>query len=160
MPWPKGKLRCASVNLFGYSGSNGHCIIDHVNNVILNYARPDVRLSTSRGGFANGDLNGYSNGHLENGDRLTNGHGKSGLNDGTISTSLATNLLHHSPVVTAPQKIASAEASTRQLMLLPFSAHNVSSLKLNVNALSQAIDQWSLADIAYTLSCKHSRLQQ
>jgi acyl transferase domain-containing protein len=28
-PWPKDRLKRASVNSFGYGGSNGHCILDH-----------------------------------------------------------------------------------------------------------------------------------
>ncbi|KAK3936556.1 hypothetical protein QBC46DRAFT_461428 [Diplogelasinospora grovesii] len=99
VPWPKGKVRRASVNSFGFGGANGHCIIDHVNEVLPGYVKPGV-------------------------------------------------------------KTASADASTRQWVLLPFSAHNASSLKLNIEAVSQVVDQWSLADIAFTLGNKRSRLQQ
>ncbi|KAK8104648.1 Type I Iterative PKS [Apiospora kogelbergensis] len=59
-----------------------------------------------------------------------------------------------------PQKTMKADATTRQLVLLPFSAHNASSLKLNIDALSATSSRWPLADIAYTLGCKRSRLQQ
>ncbi|KAK7983632.1 hypothetical protein PG989_011034 [Apiospora arundinis] len=62
--------------------------------------------------------------------------------------------------VGGPQKTMRPEAFTRQLVLLPFSAHNASSLKLNIDALSTASSRWLLADIAYTLGCKRSRLQQ
>ncbi|KAK8072648.1 hypothetical protein PG996_005996 [Apiospora saccharicola] len=59
-----------------------------------------------------------------------------------------------------PQKIMKADSITRQLVVLPFSAHNTSSLKLNIAALSAASGRWPLADVAYTLGCKRSRLQQ
>lgn len=220
VPWPKGKIRRASVNSFGYGGANGHCIIDHVNNVLPNYSKPSVMGSDPvRSQYTSGEPNGFINGHLEIEDGLANGNGhselsdkhldrKNGLvngnrhsrfddehlqienglvngnghselsderleitngfangnwhselNDLTDSTPRAV-ALHHSPVIFPAKKTASAEASTRQLVLLPFSAHNASSLELNIDALSQVVDQWSLADIAYTLACKRSRLQQ
>ncbi|KAK3178717.1 Type I Iterative PKS [Lepraria neglecta] len=158
VPWPEGKLRRASVNSFGFGGANGHCIIDHVNNVLPGYVRPGIIGSLPvNGQSTNGNLNGYSNGQLENG--LSNGSGNFKLNGVSTPTPPSTPP-HHSPVTSAAKKVASAKASTRQLVLLPFSAHNASSLKLNIDALSQVIDQLSLADIAYTLGCKRSRLQQ
>jgi len=158
VPWPEGKLRRGSVNSFGFGGANGHCIIDHVNNVLPGYEKPGIiGPLPANGQSTNGNLNGYSNGHLENG--LSNGSGNFKLNRVSTPTPPATPP-HHSPVTSAAKKAASAKASTRQLVLLPFSAHNASSLKLNIDALSQVIDQWSLADIAYTLGCKRSRLQQ
>ena len=161
VPWPKGKLRRASVNSFGYGGANGHCIIDHVNNVLPDYVKPSVVGSIPvRGQYTNGYLNGYSNGHSEMKNGLSNGDGNSKSNGVSASNPPVSTPLQHSPVISLPKKISSAQASTRQLVLLPFSAHNASSLKLNIDALSQVVDQWSLADIAYTLACKRSRLQQ
>ena len=178
VPWPKGKLRRASVNSFGYGGANGHCIIDHVNNVLPDYVKPSVVGSLSvRGRYMNGGLNGYFNGHLRIENRLSNGNENSELNGLSALTSPSLSPpsstppssapasstpppLSHSPVISTPKKIAFAEAPTRQLVLLPFSAHNASSLKLNIDALSKVIDQWSLADVAYTLGSKRSRLQQ
>ncbi|KAL8922865.1 MAG: hypothetical protein Q9172_003405 [Xanthocarpia lactea] len=178
VPWPKGKLRRASVNSFGYGGANGHCIIDHVNNVLPDYVKPSVVGSLSvRGRYTNGGLNGYFNGHLRIENRLSNGNENSELNGLSALTSPSLSPpsstppssapasstpppLSHSPVISTPKKIAFAEAPTRQLVLLPFSAHNASSLKLNIDALSKVINQWSLADVAYTLGSKRSRLQQ
>lgn len=158
MPWPEGKLRRASINSFGFGGANGHRIIDHVNNVLPGYVRPGIIGPVPvNGQFTNGNLNGYSNGQLEKG--LSNGSGNFKLN-GVSTPTLPSTPPHHSPVTSAAKKTASAQASTRQLVLLPFSAHNPSSLKLNIDALFHVIDQWSLADIAYTLGCKRSRLQQ
>ena len=140
--WPEGKMRRASVNSFGFGGANGHCIIDHVNVMLPHYVKPGIVQSPS-------DRQGLPNGHITNGD--TNGH-QNGI------TPAATPL--HFLTVDRPKKTKRAEATTRQLVLLPFSAHSASSLKLNVDALSRVIDRWTLADIAYTLDSKHSRLQQ
>ncbi|KAL9074012.1 MAG: hypothetical protein Q9157_004553 [Trypethelium eluteriae] len=155
--WPEGKLRRASINSFGFGGANGHCIIDHVNNVLPDYEKPGIigPLSDNRQS-GNGNLNGHSCEHLQNG--LSNGGEDSQSKGVSIPTPPSTPPLH-SPIISPAKKIASAKASTRQLVLLPFSAHNASSLRLNIDALSQVIDKWSLADIAYTLGCKRSRLQ-
>ena len=160
MPWPEGKLRRASVNSFGYGGANGHCIVDHVNNVLPDYARYDVLDSVPVGRRdTNCGLNGYFKVHMEIEKPHSSGNGKSELNSASSSPTLASQP-HHSPMNPAPKKITSAHASTRQFVLLPFAAHNASSLKLNIDTLSRVIDQPSLADIAYTLGCKRSRLQQ
>ncbi len=147
VPWPKGKLRRASVNSFGFGDANGHCIIDHVNVVLPHYVKPGIVQSPSSNRL------GLSNGHTTNG--YTNGYANGNQNG---VPPVATQL--HLLAVETPKKIKRAEAATRQLVLLPFSAHSASSLKLNVDALSCVIDQWSLADIAYTLGSKRSRLQQ
>lgn len=151
VPWPKGKVRRASVNSFGFGGANGHCIIDHVNEVLPKYVKPGVMASASA------HAHGHStNGHT-NGSALSNGNG---YVDGNGSIQVP----KHLPVKPqAVKKSASATTSTRQLVLLPFSAHNASSLKLNIETLSQAVadpSRWSLADVAYTLGSKRSRLQQ
>ena len=140
--WPEGKLRRASINSFGFGGANGHCIIDHVNVVFPHYVKPGIVESPSnRVGVPNGHTtNGYTNVY-QNG----------------ITTAAAP---LHLPIANIVKKNMIAEATTRQLVLLPFSAHSTSSLKLSIDALCRVIDQWSLADIAYTLSSKRSRLQQ
>ncbi|KAL9004067.1 MAG: hypothetical protein Q9188_003102 [Gyalolechia gomerana] len=127
-PWPRNKPQRASINSFGYGGANGHCIIDHVNNVLPNYLAPGIFKSK-----ANGSINGLTNGHL---------HGNS---------------IQHRPIVEGLRLNPTKNAATRQLVLLPFSAHNEHSLKLNVDALSQAIDKFSLADVAYTFGARRSK---
>ncbi|XP_044721528.1 polyketide synthase dehydratase domain-containing protein [Hirsutella rhossiliensis] len=134
-PWPKERLQRASINSFGYGGANGHCILDHVNNVLPDYVAPGVYQHK-----ANGTANGHTNGH-------TNGH-----EDGVS--------IQHSPIVKSPRLTATANAATRQLVLLPLSAHNEHSLELNLDALSQVIDKISLADVVYTLGARRSRFAQ
>ncbi|KAK4173766.1 putative polyketide synthase [Triangularia setosa] len=145
VPWPEGRLRRASVNSFGFGGANGHCIIDHVNVVLPGYVKPGV----ARGGP-------FVNGQITNG-RAINGYptGAHNGNDG-----VATPPAEHSPLASKPRKTTRADAATRELVLLPFSAHTEPSLKSNISALSRVINQWSLADVAYTLSSKRSRFQQ
>lgn len=134
-PWPKNRLQRASINSFGYGGANAHCIIDHVNNVLLNYVAPGIYKSN-----ANGTISEYSN-------SLPNGHQNG-------------NSKQHRPIVQNPALIATANAATRQSVLLPLSAHNEESLKLNVKALSKVTDKFSLADVVYTLGARRSRFAQ
>ena len=142
-PWPRDRLQRASINSFGYGGANGHCIIDHVNNVLPDYVAPGVFKIKANGNpdsHVNGYAKGYQNGHQ-------NGH-QNGIS------------IQHRPIVESPRLITRSTAATRQLVLLPLSAHNEPSLKLNVDALSQVIDHFSLADVAYTFGARRSRLAQ
>lgn len=41
-PWPKDKLKRASVTSAGFGGTNGHCVIDHVHNVMPRYVKPGI----------------------------------------------------------------------------------------------------------------------
>jgi acyl transferase domain-containing protein len=134
-PWPKGRLQRASINSFGYGGANGHCIIDHVNNVLPDYVAPGVFKSQSNG-HSNGDANGHANSHA-------NGASPK-----------------HRPLLRGPTLTSTSTASTRQLVLLPLSSHSEQSLSSNIEVLSQAVDRFSLADLAYTLSVRRSRLPQ
>ena len=142
-PWPRNNLRRASINSFGYGGANGHCIIDHVNNLLPLYLKPGVYLALSNTAIpgrsiqenANGIDGGYTNSH----------HGK-----GETPS--------HTPIKDAIVMKRTYDASTRHFVLLPFSAHNETSLNLNVDALSEVISQFKLADVAYTLGSKRSEL--
>lgn len=161
--WPKDRLQRASINSFGYGGANGHCIIDHVHNVLPDYVASGVSKSKANGNtddFKNSHANGHQNGHqdgLPNG--LPNGLRSvhpNGLQNGHQNTKS----IQHRPIIETPRLITTPIAATRQLVLLPLSAHNEYSLKLNVDALSQVIDRFSLADIAYTFGARRSRLAQ
>lgn len=64
-PWPENKPQRASINSFGSGGANGHCIIDHVNDVLPDYVAPGVyksQVNSAANGHANGYTNGYENG--------------------------------------------------------------------------------------------------
>ncbi len=130
-PWPKNRRQRASINSFGYGGANGHLIIDHVKNVLPDYVKPGVFKNK-----ANGAMNGNTNGHQ---------------NEESIQ---------HHPIVESPRLTPTANTATRQLVLLPLSAHNEDSLKLNVDALSQVIDRVSLADVVYTFGARRSKFAQ
>ncbi|MCJ1431695.1 hypothetical protein MMC27_001050 [Xylographa pallens] len=184
IPWPKDKLRRASINSFGFGGANGHCIIDHVNNVLLGYVKPGI--VHQRDNHSLGSVGHPSNGYITNG-RLLNGHAPNGHtinghtpnghtvnghapNGHTINGHMANGSAHsqrtrnpaplHLPVVNKPKTTKKADATTRQLVMLPFSAHNESSLRLNIDGLSHVLSQHSLADVAYTLGAKRSKFNQ
>ncbi|KAA8567414.1 hypothetical protein EYC84_010432 [Monilinia fructicola] len=129
-PWPKNRLKRASVTSAGFGGTNGHCIIDHVHNVMPFYVKPGIITQA-----------------VEE-EELTdeNGYGTMGFKHQN----------HHSPVRNPPKMIRKADASTGKFVILPFSAHNQASLEANINALSQVIHKHSLADVAYTLAAKRS----
>ncbi len=177
--WPSNEVRRASINSFGYGGANGHCIIDHVETLFPDYVKAGVyhgEKSVTNGftnGFANGTNgtngnNGPANGinGSANGTNGTNGT-TNGTNGATNGTNGAANghqngnsVQQHHPITKAPKMTRTADADTRQLVLLPFAAHSKESLKLNIDALSGAISQFPLADVAYTLAAKRSRLPQ
>ncbi|KAI0013981.1 hypothetical protein F4779DRAFT_625071 [Xylariaceae sp. FL0662B] len=76
-------------------------------------------------------------------DPFANGHAHNGsLNGNHTNNRTTTQPPKHSPVTCKPNKTARADASTRHYIL------------------SDVIGQWPLADVAYTLGCKRSRLQQ
>ncbi|KAA8567237.1 hypothetical protein EYC84_010277 [Monilinia fructicola] len=152
---------------FGYGGANGHAIIDHVNNVLPDYVAPgifknkangttnghtnihtDIHTDIHTNGHKNGHTDDHTNGHT---DGHTNGH-KSAYGSGVPT--------QHLPIVDDQKLTAISTAATRKFVLLPFSAHNETSLNLNIDALSKVINQYSLADIAYTFGAKRSRLAQ
>jgi acyl transferase domain-containing protein len=137
VPWPKGKMKRASINSFGFGGANGHCIVDHVNNVLPDYVKPGVNRKPTQNGH--GTTNGCTKG--------SHSHKTNGITRPP-----------HDPIIDRPRLNKRADAKTRRLIVLPFSAHNDDSLRLNVDALSSVVQNHSIADIAYTLSVKRSRL--
>ncbi|KAL7623513.1 hypothetical protein AAE478_007196 [Parahypoxylon ruwenzoriense] len=162
-PWPKGKFRRASINSFGFGGANGHCIIDHVNDVFPHYVKPGIVGHLTNGHTSNGHI---SNGHGSNG-RISNGHHINGQALNGNLTNASSNGQHskyqkllHLPVIDEPNKTQRADATSRQLVLLAFSAHSESSLRTNIDALSCVIDKHSMADISYTLGTKRSKFSR
>ena len=155
-PWPKDRLKRASVTSAGFGGTNGHCVIDHVHNVMPLYLKPGIvgqRTKNLRG--THGQATNGSSGHAMNG---TNRHLSNEITgDGVNETK---HRLQHYAVTDTENMIMKPDASTHQLVVLPFSAHNQASLKANMHALSQVIHRHSIADIAYTLAAKRSRFTQ
>ncbi|RYC55186.1 hypothetical protein CHU98_g11026 [Xylaria longipes] len=144
--WPKGLPRRASVNSFGYGGANGHCILDHVNTVFPDYTMAGVfRTAIAIHGMA-------ANGHLAD-DAGKNGNALIRHNSG-----LQRLIRKHSPTINKPNMSRVVNADTRRLVMLPFSAHSSQSLELNMAAGSHALIHSSLANIAFTLSCKRQKM--
>lgn len=172
-PWPKNKLKRASVTSAGFGGTNGHCIVDHVHNVLPTYLKPGVlgqrvQKFDDTNGHKNADgingTNGHAHGNGLSSEHANGTNGHSNATNGNIGTngSKGTPALpnNHYPVVSTPAMIRKADAATRKLVVLPFSAHNQNSLEANVDNLSRALHQHSLADVAYTLAAKRSRSTQ
>ncbi|KAI9752218.1 MAG: Type I Iterative PKS [Chaenotheca gracillima] len=164
IPWPTDKVRRASVTSAGFGGSIGHCIIDHVNVVYPDYVKPGVMNRDPRhrdltnGVVPNGNGVAHTNG--TNGSYNANGyhHANGAAHAPTNGQQNGTKTMMHLPVPRTPPTTSRADAGTRDLVLLPFSAHHETSLKANINALSGVIDQHSLADVAYTLAARRSKL--
>lgn len=188
-PWPEGTRR-ASINSFGYGGANGHAIIDHVNNVLPEYVAPGIFKHSSNGanGIASSPINGlsgrnisdtangYTNGHAyehteDNTNGTTNGHTNGYINgdsDSNINGTTNNNsnghmkeksTLHY-PIIKSPKLTATIAAATRRLVLLPFSGHSEGSISSNIKGLIKVVDRFPLADVAYTLSGRRSRMAQ
>ncbi|KAI0534672.1 hypothetical protein GGR58DRAFT_505021 [Xylaria digitata] len=146
IPWPRDTWRRASINSFGYGGANGHCIIDHVHNVLPDYVKPGIldrdETTTTR---AHMPINGHTNGLIS---KVTNG-----LRNGDFANS-------YRPPVEGIRMASRDKCETRRLVVLPFSAHNESSLRMNIDALNGVVNDFSLADVAYTLGARRSKLPQ
>ncbi|KAF2973192.1 hypothetical protein GQX73_g454 [Xylaria multiplex] len=157
-PWPDLPVRRASVNSFGYGGSNAHVILESVDTLLPNYRS---RHQSSRDSFAmktlarkNGLIqrpypngtNGHINGHSINGH--TNGHA-----NGTS----------HPQANGKTSKLTNGRDSRGLILknrfLLPFSAHDQKTIEANYNALVKCSTDWNIADIAYTLSVRRSLFQ-
>lgn len=170
-PWPENKLKRASVTSAGFGGTNGHCVIDHVHNYVPEYVKPGVvvkrleELNGSNGTNYTNGTNGVNGDHLNGHDGHTNGHTNGNTNGHTNGHANghanghngSSKTVQHHPIIVAPTTVRTADASTRKLVVLPFSAHNQDSLKANAHVLSRDLHRHSLADVAYTLAAKRSR---
>jgi acyl transferase domain-containing protein len=65
-------------------------------------------------------------------------------------------ILDHESVVNSTL-VQPTATPTRRLVLLPFSAHDESSLRNNIDATRHALPNLPLADVAYTLSNRRSK---
>ncbi|KAI3322930.1 thiolase-like protein [Xylariaceae sp. AK1471] len=144
MPWPAGRLRRASVNSFGYGGANGHCVLDHVNNVLPGYLKPSLTAADDS------LTNTASPLRLE----IANGYSQKLVSDDEYPCAIRSKLWGALDVA------EDAKETARSLVLLPFSAHNQTSLDLNIKSLHEIVGKHSLADIAYTLSERRTKFAQ
>ncbi|KAI1146902.1 hypothetical protein F4825DRAFT_456023 [Nemania diffusa] len=155
-PWPKDRLQRASINSFGYGGANGHCIIDHVNNVFSDYIAPGIFHLKTKGSYDSATATPTNSTADMIIDYASKVHSNGKMNGGgnSIRDGMA---MGHRPIVKKPKSQSTVNATTRQFVILPLSAHSESSFMLNLDILPLAISNYPLADIAYTLSAKRSR---
>lgn len=164
IPWPEGKLRRASVTSAGFGGSIGHCVLDHVSILYPDYIKPGLLMNSKlNGGSGHDYANGNVTTHINESKEHTNGHLDSytddHANDHPDGNRNNTVVIKH-VALCPPQTRAAADAETREIVLLPFAAHKDTSLKSNIEALSKVVEQRSLADVAYTLGARRSKLTQ
>ena len=116
----------------------------------------------TNGFHATNETNGTNGSHTTNGANGTNGsHATNGGAHGPENRHKhGSSIKSHLPILSAPERKGTIDATTRDLVLLPFSAHSKSSLQANISALSKAIHLHSLADVAYTLTERRSRFAQ
>lgn len=132
--WPEGNVRRASVNSFGYGGANAHTILEAIDHLAPDCGGVKVKsdILSTNGNDINGFGNAHADGHVNG---FANGHPK-GLTNGETKH----------------------DYSRERLFVLPFSAHNEKSLKSNVAAIRERVDDYDLVDLSYTLGCRRSNL--
>jgi len=138
--WPAGSLRRASVNSFGYGGANAHTVLESIDHLAPGcggvQGRPEKDISSVQ------RSNGHTNGSINtNGDIRTVGNGSNGVNRSTAINGTNGHMHTH-----------------RSQFLLPFSAHNESSLKQNMTVIRDVARRYDILDLAYTLGCRRSKL--
>lgn len=128
--WPEGSVRRASVNSFGYGGANAHTILETIDQLAPGCG--GVKAKSSKQTLTNGHTNGTAHSHTNG---LTNGH-SNGLTNGEVTQ----------------------KDGQDRLYILPFSAHNEKTLKANVTAIRDHVNDYDLHDLSYTLGCRRTNL--
>ncbi|KAF4624420.1 hypothetical protein G7Y89_g13751 [Cudoniella acicularis] len=160
-PWPDLPVRRASINSFGYGGSNAHAIVESVETLLPGYRSRHQASKESSGieAFPNGNrisrhstpsfLNGYANDHI---DGHMNGY-INGYTNGNGHIQVNGNGHHHTTNGNGDRS-----PTTKTRFLLPFSAHDEKTLQAVYDALGKTINNWDLTDVAFTLSARRSLL--
>jgi acyl transferase domain-containing protein len=149
-PWPAHAPRRISVNSFGYGGANGHCIIDHRNLLLLkefdDLSTDNTCVSVSTTSSEDTDAILPQSPHFSDRQGIGSKPRTSTRDAATVPAPKASKNLP-----------SSANMETRRLVLLVFSAHDHSSLASNILAIRDICPNYSLSDLAYTLSTRRTR---
>lgn len=155
-PWPKDGVRRASINSYGYGGTNCHAILE---------AAPDTHHK------------GHTNGTKTNGVRTANGthgHGTKTHANGTYTNGVTTNGIKTNGTLDQPVNEngtspltgngVSHSENSRTAHLFAITAKSKKSLpsiceNIRQGLISHEGDEGYLRDLAYTLSCRRSLLQ-
>ncbi|KAI0199499.1 polyketide synthase [Astrocystis sublimbata] len=132
--WPKGQLRRASVNSFGYGGANGHCIRGNET-----LPRPLNGLKASRQNGHARETNGYPS-------RVTMPSSKSAFVD-SCEDGKGHSSGHSRLPVSRVNYSQKADSVTRRLV----------AMELNIAALAEVINDRCLSDTVYTLAARRTR---
>ncbi|KAK8024490.1 KR domain-containing protein [Apiospora rasikravindrae] len=144
--WPAGELRRASVNSFGYGGANAHTILESIDQLAPGHGGVQARS----GKKATDSIKG-SNGH-------TNGLNGTGGVNGSNGNSINGNGMNGIKKIAKVNRMDGHTLPRRSQFLLPFSAHNESTLKQNMAAIRDVAGNYDILDLAYTLGCRRSTL--
>ncbi|POS74346.1 polyketide synthase-5 [Diaporthe helianthi] len=158
-PWPDLPVRRASVNSFGYGGSNAHVILESAETLLPGYRSTHqtsketsgLKALANRTGLTHQPPRGYITSKATP-RGVTNGNTNGHVNGGTSEDGVEGHLVNGTK---SPPSLTS-----KTQFLLPFSAHDENTLRANYGALAKSFNQWNPQDVAYTLSVRRSLFHQ